>query len=122
MTGRGQIRAVTINTMIVYSTGGKTIGISDYKNNLTICQNGIPIPPSEVRTCIKSDYSIPNPIISYRIFIIESPGGETNKNKTLYKAAIMRSSYGCEVHLEGWDVLYSSFECYIAIFISYIAN
>ena len=25
-------------------------------------------------------------------------------------------------HLEGWDVLYSSFECYIAIFISYIAN
>ena len=97
MTGRGQIRAVTINTMIVYSTGAKTIGISDYKNNLTICQNGIPIPPSEVRTCIKSDYSIPNPIISYRIFIIESPGGETNKNKTLYKAAIMRSSYGCEV-------------------------
>ena len=88
---------LTINTMIVYSTGAKTIGISDYKNNLTICQNGIPIPPSEVRTCIKSDYSIPNPIISYRIFIIESPGGETNKNKTLYKAAIMRSSYGCEV-------------------------
>ena len=97
MTGRGQIRAVTINTMIVYSTGAKTIGISDYKNNLTICQNGIPIPPSEARTCIKSDYSIPNPIISYRIFIIESPAGETNKNKTLYKAAIMRSSYGCEI-------------------------
>ena len=83
--------------MIVYSTGAKTIGISDYKNNLTICQNGIPIPPSEARTCIKSDYSIPNPIISYRIFIIESPAGETNKNKTLYKAVKMRSSYGCEV-------------------------
>jgi len=31
---------------------------------------------------------------------------------------------GCRLwyHLEGWDVLYSSFECYIAIFISYIAN
>ena len=25
-------------------------------------------------------------------------------------------------HLEGWDVLYSSFECYIANVISYIAN